>query len=304
MTSQDGLATVHDLSSLGVSRAQVRTRLRTGEWETVFRGVVSLAGVEPSWRRTCRLALLVAPPAAVLGACSAARLHGFDGYDRDERIVLTYPDPIRPSILPAGVVGVRSAALSSKQCTQVDGLRCVIRPVALLQIAADDGADAAARALDSMLRRGDSPTWVRQISSLWRRKGVAGPATVMRLLDERVDRPLPRSWFQRLAGRALRERGITLADEHEVRDVNGRLLAELDLADPALKIGVECQSWRWHATPTARAHDARRKRRLRALGWEIVEVWWSDLDDIDGVMIELRLLIDKRWPLLDGLVVV
>jgi very-short-patch-repair endonuclease len=78
--------------------------------------------------------------------------------------------------------------------------------------------------------------------------------------------------------------------------VAGVLLAELDLARPASKIGVECQSWRWHATPTARAADARRRRMLRQLGWEIVEVWWSDLDDLDGVVAELCLLIDRRRP--------
>lgn len=121
----------------------------------------------------------------------------------------------------------------------------------------------------------------------------------MRLLDERVDRPLPRSWFQRLAKRTLAGCGVPLVDEYPVRDVAGVLLAELDLAWPVLKIGVECQSWRWHATPTARAADARRKRRLRQLGWEIVEVWWSDLEDLDGIIAELLLLIDRRRPGVD-----
>ena len=71
-------------------------------------------------------------------------------------------------------------------------------------------------------------------------------------------------------------------------------IARLDLALPDLFIGVECQSWRWHATPTARADDARRRRRLRALGWEIVEVWWTDLDRLDEVLDELVTLIDQR----------
>jgi very-short-patch-repair endonuclease len=165
-------------------------------------------------------------------------------------------------------------------------------------VAADDGADAAGKALDSMLRRGDSAEWVRQTSARWRKRGVVGPAVVMRLLDERVDGRLPRSWFQRLAKRTLAARGIRLVDELVVRDPSGVALAELDLANPALKVGVECQSWRWHATPSARAADARRKRRLRHLGWEIVEVWWSDLDDMDDVEAELRLVIDRRRPLL------
>ena len=298
MTAQDGLASVRQLDDLGVTRAQVRTRLRTGEWERLARGIVGLAGLGMTWRRRCRLALLLAHPAAVLGHASAARLHGFDGYERDDRIILSIPRGVRHGALPDGVEGRSVKALLPKQCTVVNGLRCVIRPVALVQLAGDDGTDAAAKALDSMLRNGDAPTWIRQVASQWRRQGVAGPAQVLRLLDERVDGRLPRSWFQRLAKRALQERGVHLVDEHRVVDAAGTRLAELDLADPVLRIGVECQSWRWHASPSARARDAVRKRRLRQLGWEIVEVWWSDLDDLDGVMADLRLAIDHRRPLL------
>jgi hypothetical protein len=38
---------------------------------------------------------------------------------------------------------------------------------------------------------------------------------------------------------------------------------------------------------------------LRQLGWEIVDVWWSDLDRMDAVLADLRLAIDKAagcWP--------
>lgn len=290
------MASIDQLTSLGVTRAQARARIDRGEWSRMFRGVVGFAGSELTWRRRCRLALLVADPAAALGHATAARLHGFDGYDRDDRVVLSFPGSLRPRSLPEGVVGHNAAPLAERQCIVVEGLRAVIRPVALLQIAADDGKDAAGKALDSMLRRGDSPEWVRQVSSRWRKRGVAGPALVMRLLDERVDGQLPRSWFQRLAKRTLASRGIRLVDEHPVRDPSGALLAQLDLAEPALKIGVECQSWRWHATPSARARDAARKRKLRRCGWEIVEVWWSDLDDMDEVERDLRVLIDERRP--------
>ncbi|MCB9395265.1 MAG: hypothetical protein H6514_16550 [Acidimicrobiaceae bacterium] len=94
----------------------------------------------------------------------------------------------------------------------------------------------------------------------------------------------------------LGDDGLATVDEHPVCASDSSRLAVLDLAIPALMIGVECQSWRWHATPTARANDARRRRRLRALGWEIVEVWWSDLERLDEVAAELRLLIERRVP--------
>jgi hypothetical protein len=170
----------------------------------------------------------------------------------------------------------------------------VSRPVALLQIARVLGRESAAKALDGMLRTGDSPIWIRQVAREWQGLGTSGPPTVIALLDERVDGRLPRSWFQRLANRMLTVRGLVLVDEFPVRATDGRPLAELDLAIPHLQIGVECQSWQWHSTPSARAADARRKRRLRLLGWEIVEVWWSDLDRIGEVVAELAYLVDRR----------
>ena len=114
------------------------------------------------------------------------------------------------------------------------------------------------------------------------------------LLGERVDKALPRSWFQRVAGRVLATAGIRLVDEYPIRDDRGVLLAELDLADPVRKVGVECQSWRWHATPTAQHRDARRRGMLRQLGWEIVDVWWSDLQHPDRVIAELLYLLRSR----------
>ena len=88
--------------------------------------------------------------------------------------------------------------------------------------------------------------------------------------------------------------GFDMVDEHPVCLADGTVLAELDLAIPHLQIGVECQSWRWHATPTARAEDARRKRRLRLLGWELIEVWWTDLGRIESIAEEIDFVIARQ----------
>ena len=127
----------------------------------------------------------------------------------------------------------------------------------------------------------------------WKGFGVTGPSELLAMLEARVDKRLPRSWFQRLAGRILRDDGLSLADEWPVRDERGRLLAELDLAMVELQVGLECQSWKHHGSPAARRADTDRKRRLRGLGWEIVEVWWSDLDRMDAVLADVRVAIAR-----------
>lgn len=290
---QDSLATTAQLRVAGVPDGVIRQRVRTGEWERPVRGVIALVGVRWSWRRRARLALLAAGGDAALAGPAAARAHGFDGYDSDERLVVTRPDGATVRGGDAWTAQ-RSVLLGRRDCLVVDGLTCVMRPVALIHIAALDGTEAAGRALDSMLRHGDSPDWIRATALSWSHRGLVGPSTVLGLVAQRVDGRLPRSWFQRLAKRALARHGLVMVDEHPVHGLDGRLLAVLDLALPTLRIGVECQSWRWHATPSARGADARRKRRLRLLGWEIVEVWWSDLDRIDEVAAEVQLLIERR----------
>jgi len=177
---------------------------------------------------------------------------------------------------------------------RVDNIRVLSVPCTLALLAPAVGIGPTARALDSALRQGVSSDRLRAVALAWKQRGRAGPPALLMLLGERVDKRLPRSWFQRIAQRVLANVGVQLVDEYPVRDRRGTLLAELDLADPEPKVGVECQSWRWHATPTAQHRDARRRGMLRQLGWEIVDVWRSDLRHPDRVIAEISYLLRTR----------
>ena len=82
-------------------------------------------------------------------------------------------------------------------------------------------------------------------------------------------------------------------DEFPVFDTDGHRLAVLDLADPDLMVAVECQSWEHHGSPRAQQRDLVRKRRLRQIGWDVVEVWYSDLDRVDEVAADVRISIER-----------
>lgn len=291
-SSQDGLATTLQLNDAGVSRKVIAARVRTGEWQRLDRRVIGVASMPTTWRRRVRAASLAAGDHAAVSGETAARLHGFDGFDRAPEIHVTtfgrhHHTP------PTGTHIHRSRAIDVGTCIDVNGMLVVGRPVALVQVAASHGRDRAGQALDGMLRKGDHPLWIRQVAASLARPGLSGPRTVLSLLDERVDGALPTSWFQRLAERVVATRGLDMVDEHPVRRDDGTLLACLDLAIPAMRIGIECQSWYWHSTPGARAADARRRRLLRVLGWEIVDVWWNDLDRADEVAEEIVYLITR-----------
>ena len=293
---QDGLVTPRQLDAVGATRAYVRTRLANGEWTRLSSNVIGTATAPDSWRRRVRAAWFEAGPGTAVSHVTGTRVHAFDGCLREEELHCIAFDARHRTASPEVTIH-RTTLLRASDCPIVDGIRVVPRPVALVQLAATRGTDRAGQALDGMLRHGDSPIWIGRLARSWLRPGTTGARTVLELLDKRVNGRLPRSWFQRLAKEVLDTRGIALVDEHPVMDPQtGRTLAQLDLADPDLQIGVECQSWEWHGTPTAQAADARRRRRLRVLGWEIVDVWWTDLHSMDEVVGEIHFLIDQRPP--------
>lgn len=290
---QDGLATVAQLRAVGVTRGAVRGRVARGEWEQWDERVIGLGGVPRTWRRRVRAAALSTSPSGAISHETAARLHRFDGFSRAEALHVTVCGGRNLSSVP-GVTVHRSKLLAETACASVDGITVVSKPLALIQVTAARGEDAGRQALDGLLRDGARPAWIHHVATQWRRPGVPGPAVVLDMLHAATAARLPASWFQRLASRLLAERGLEFVDELPVCDGDGSPLARLDLAMPALQVGVECQSWEWHGTPSARRKDALRKRRLRLLGWEIVDVWWSDLERMDDVFAELDHVLATR----------
>ena len=291
MSSQHGVASAGQARAAGVTRRVEQRLIRDGSLEVVHPKVFRLAG-SPVTFETEAMAASLAPGISGVSHGAAARLHGLDGFDRHRGVDVIAPRPMNLTDLTVRIHWTRGPLAAHIVRVGPIPTMCIASTLALLAPAA--GIGRTARALDSALRLGISSEHLRQVAHDWRKPGRSGPAALLMLLGERVDQRLPRSWFQRLAKRLLAADGIRLVDEYPVHDAHGRLLAQLDLADPGTRVGVECQSWEWHATPAAQHRDARRRGMLRQLGWEIVDVWWSDLRHPDRVLAELRYLLRQR----------
>jgi hypothetical protein len=292
---QLGLATVTQLRALGVTLTEQRARIDRGEWEVYSPGVIGLCGVPGDWRRRPMAATLGSARVAVTGP-TALRLHGLDGFHEESRLYVVARMADHPR-LPDDCHLWRSRRFGESDVMVLDGIRTTIAPTALVHAAPIVETDAFGKAIDDLLRRAVSPAWVQSVADRWSGQGVPGSSVLSAALAERCDNRLPRSWFERLARRALAAHGIELEHELPVID-NGRRIALLDLADVRLKVAVECQSWAWHATPAARRADARRKRRLRRLGWDVTELWWSDRSRMDEVVDDVCEAIARQRILL------
>lgn len=294
MAAQHGTASTAQAAELGVSRRVQRRLLADGTLRAPCPGVLVSGATPLTFERRAMAAALSRGVVAVSHG-AAARLHRLDGFDRHDTVdVLAARGAHVHARLGVAVHLTRGDA--RPHVTHVAGIPVLTVAATLALLAPSAGIGRTAQALDSALRRGVDAGELRRVALDWRQQGRAGPPALLMLLGERVERRLPRSWFQRLAAGVLAAVGVRFVDEYPVRDQRGVLLAELDLADPLRKVGVECQSWEWHATPTAQHRDARRRGMLRQLGWEVVDVWWSDLRHPERVIAELTYVLRSRRP--------
>ena len=285
--AQHAVATDRQIRAAGVSARQQKSLIASGAWTRQAPGVVGSSGAPNTWERRVMTATLAVPGAVACGR-TAARLHSLDGFRRFEQVKIAVGRGSR-IVKIAGVKYTRMNALTAEDTVVVNGISVTNVGVTLIHLAA--GGHNAGKAMDDALRRGNKPNDLREVFQRWKGHGVKGPSVVLELLADRVDRRLPRSWFQRMAKDLFAAEAIHLVDEWPVYDTNGKRLAELDLVNVDIQVGVECQSWEWHGSPSAKQRDLTRKRRLRVLGWEIVDVWWSDLHRMAEVLVDVRLAI-------------
>ena len=291
MAAQHGVASDAQLRARGVSADVQRRLIARGLLTRFAPSVVGDAASAVTWHRRAMAATLAPGARAVLAGATAARLHRLDSFGDVDRIIVVVDHGGRKWVGP-GVTVAQARYLTDADRMMVDGVPTLTVAATLVSLARVRHS-ARSQALDAALRDGAVPIELRSDFIRHQRSGASGPSEMISMLDQRVDARLPRSWFQRIAGELLRQHGIETVDEWVVADAHGNVLAELDLASVDLLVALECQSWEWHGTPSARRRDATRKRRLRRLGWEIIELWWSDLANIEDVVTDFLDVVDR-----------
>lgn len=272
---QHGLFSREQARAAGFTDARVHRRLRDGAWIRVSRGVYRIAGAPVTWQQRALAACLIAGPAAAVSHGAAAVIHGVAGF-RPGRVAITVP-PVYSARNPIATVH-RSGLLLPRDRTKVDRIP-VTHPARML-------CDIAGEVSVSKLEDGVDDVLCRKLTSLDRliadseaasgRRGIANLRRVldawdgdsddsvlaeMRLIRELVARGLPRP---------VRQFEIW---------VNGKLVARIDLAFLRWKLGIELDSFRWHAARRAFRKDRQRANRVAALGWQLLRATTEDAHD-------------------------
>lgn len=277
--TQHGLVTRSQADRLGLDHRSVGRRLRAGVLDEPWPGVLRLSG-GVAWPQPIMAAVLAGGPGVVASHRAAAALHGLDGCEPGMLELSSVGRRLRLR----GVIAHRVASLPRSDRHTVDGVPCtgVARTLADLGSIVSD--DAVQRAFDDARRRGTSLVWLRRTATRLHRPGQHGTRVLLDLLDA-VSGPPRGSWFEQLVERCLLSPRLPAIERQwTVRDARGRFVARLDLAMPAIRLGVEAHSRRFHFGAAAEAADERRDLKLAALGWEVLYVGWHDLGDADRLL--------------------
>jgi hypothetical protein len=273
---QSGFVTAKQLGELGVSYRGVVGLQERGIIGRVLHGVYELRNA-PSPNsmgdliRRARAACLAGGVDALASHDTAARLWGID-IPAGDIIEITVAHARNPRPRRDGVIVHRARNLPVTARRQHEGVPTTSVEWTLMQLAGRYEPCRVGRALDdAIVRKLVTP---RRMATLLDSQNVRvrpGVSTLRRELDlwlQGSGRPdsVPEASLLRALGRF----GIpTPQCQYKVLD-RDHLIAVLDFAWPAAKVGVEMDGWRYHATPSSHANDYLRADRLEECGWRLI----------------------------------
>jgi len=274
---QHGAFTRRQAADHGLSRRQVQLIAAEPTVAEPVRGVLVFRAAPRTWHQEIAVATLVSPGFHA-GMRAAGFLHRIDG-------VRTPP---RPEIL--GRRGTRAVRgldveqhwvepLDPDDLVVVDGISCTGLARTVIDLCGLGDRNLAIRAVDDFERRGMSLNWLRLTADRLHRPGQSGTGIVRSLLDRRqAGGRVTDSWFERLVERCVTLPGLPPWERQYVVYDGDCFAGRLDLACPALMLGVEAHSRKFHFGQHAEAFDQRRDNRASGAGWQIVYVGWYDAE--------------------------
>lgn len=290
--AQGGVLTTGQLRLLGYDRNQLRRAVERRQLDHLGRSVYALPGlVDPSLsrpeqavRRHALLArgLLLVYPDAVLTGHSALVAHGLPVFGADlSRVQLQRP--LRHQ------VDTQTACIRALTCTPVITELGPAADVvtAVVQATLEHGMITGLVAADAALHAG-SMTQQALEAEVRRVRGWHGSSATGAMLTH-VDGRSESVGETRL--RALCSTwAVTVVPQVEIRDDDGRFVARVDLVVEGTKVVLEFDGQGKYATEGLSALIAEKERedRLRALGYVVVRVTWSDLASPSRLLARIR----------------
>ena len=274
---QYGLISRAQAFGAGMTRHQIQRELDARRWRATALGVYLNTAV-PETPHSRLLAACIAH-GGLASHQAAAALYGIDGF----RLVRPEIVVARGQARSAGSVRIhRSTQMDLAGLDVRDGIPCTGLARTLLDLAAVVSRKRLESALDCVLRQ-ERLTYedLYEVVVTHSRQGRNGLTRLRAVLDDRCgDGPVPLSDWSRWVSDLLVKSGLGRpALEYRVHDAAGGLLAQVDLAYPRRRLAIELDSVRWHHNRESFVSDRRRRNKLQAAGWDVLNFTWADYTD-------------------------
>ncbi|MBV9411733.1 MAG: hypothetical protein JO148_09055 [Acidimicrobiia bacterium] len=272
---QLGLLTRADVLGRGGTDKYIRTRLANRHWRELHPGVYLTGSASPSWLQRALAACLACGPNSVLSHRAAATLHWLDG-SNEGVVELTSAQTKCPR--PRGTVLHRTLRWDPVDRT----VKRLVPVTAVNRTLIDYGAVVppilVERAVEDAFRRGlTSEGALRRRLAQVGGSGCRGSGVLRKVLDLRPEGRPARSGFEVMLLDVIREYGLPIPVRNYPVEVDGTIVAEIDLAYPDRLGALEAMGAKWHSTARQVRRDEERKAMLRALGWTVEDFEWDEV---------------------------
>ena len=294
--SQHGVFARSQAANLQLSNKRLDGLERRAVIERLNRDVFRVTAAPMTWQQHLSAANQAG---LVVSHQSAAELHGLDGFStkgsgRIHASSASQPTRKRLNLNRAILVAHHLRELSSAVVMKVNNIDCLNVGATLVTLGSSVPAETLEKALDSALRKGSPPNWIRQTAEELDQVGFRGAGILLKLIaDPARSGRLPDSWFERKLSRLVRAAGLPPL---VLQQPLGRF--RIDGAWPEVKLGLEAHSREFHFGRQAVTEDNRRDLQAAALGWELLYITWDMLAEPDQLAAQLVAAYNARCGLL------
>jgi hypothetical protein len=287
---QHGCFSTPQFLALDLSRHQLKRLRQKGlVGPTDHLGVHRVTSAPVTWCQRVMAATL-SMPGSLASHRTAAALWGLDGFGPGKIEVIVE----HGGWLDRNVIVHQSKDLVGGDRDERSGIPCTSLVRTLVDLPAVTWELRCGQALDHACRNDRSVlTRVRARHLEVARRGRNGTVMLRAMLERRgMGDRLPDSGFEAKALHLITEACLPEPVlQHRVRD--GDFLAFIDIAWPDQMVGMECDSLAYHFGELAHQRDRMRRRRLKALGWDIYEYTYQEVDQQPTTVVrELRDALD------------
>ena len=289
---QRGLISRSQAFDLGLTPGQIATERRTGRWRLIQPHVFLIDGAALDWHGRVQAAQLGCGGLAFASTAAALfRLPRFPPAGVPAMLVAHGQNPrVRQTRVH------RTRHLDDVDTAVVDG----IRVTGLIDTIHDVGIQLAKAELvdlvDVAVRDHSIPPSRLHERAVERGGPRRGGKQVLAALAERHgDQRAPLSAWSRQVQRLLADACLGRPTvEHRVV-VDGRLVAQVDLAYPDHRLAIELDSRRHHLNTASFESDSRRRNRLASVGWTVLTLTWDQTErDPSGTIDTVRSVLTQR----------